>query len=90
MNADRPDAAQRNDTQMNLEYRFLLGHRFNVDSRSYLVRTILVRDQCVFVNAESTVNGKTTTRRFPAATAIESLLVEEEIELFSPNFVTAG
>ncbi|MCZ6855154.1 MAG: hypothetical protein O7G86_14690 [Gammaproteobacteria bacterium] len=90
MSAERLNAVERNDSQMNLEYQFLIGHQFNLDGKLFKVRDIVVIDQCVFVNAESESHGQTTARRFPAATAIESLLVEEEIELFSPNFVSVA
>ena len=53
----------------------------------YVVRDILMSGHRVFVDAETTCDGETTRRSFPAATAIESLLVDEEIELFTPNFV---
>lgn len=86
MNAERDNAKS---VQTNMDYQFLVGHKFSVDDQQYAVLEIVIRDQRVFVEADTTVDGKTIRRQFPAATAIESLLVEEEIELFSPNFVFA-
>lgn len=89
-NAERDNADEQNAVRANMDYQFLEGHRFNVDGQVYEVCDILMSGDCVFVDAQFTIDGKTTMRRFPAATAIESLLVEEEIELFSPNFVFAA
>ena len=95
MNAERNKverniADEHNAVQTNMDYQFLMGHRFDVDDQQYQVCGILMSGHCVFVDAEFISEGKTTVRRFPAATAIESLLVEEEIELFTPNFVFAA
>ena len=74
MSAERLNAVERNDSQMNMEYQFLIGHQFNLDGKLFEVRDILVIDQCVFVNAESESHGQTTARRFPAAVCARPLL----------------
>ena len=87
MSGERDNADEQIVVQMDMDYQFLVGHQFDVDGQVYVVRDILMSGHRVFVDAETTCDGETTQRSFPAATAIESLLVDEEIELFSPNFV---
>ncbi len=90
MKAERNNADEYNIVQTNMDYQFLVGHRFTVEGQVFEVCDILLSGHCVFVDAQFTNAGETTVRRFPAATAIESLLVDEEIELYSPNFVFAA
>ena len=87
MSTEHNDVDEDVAVEQNKDYQFLLGHRFDVDGQVFEVCDVLLSGHRIFVDAEFSSDGETAVKRFPAATAIESLLVEEEIELFSPNFV---
>jgi len=87
---------------MSKDYRFLIGHRFSVRGEIYVVQDLTSRDDRTYVQAEVQTDtedcadivlrepGTAGNRRlFRLSEVIQSLLVEEEIELFHPNYLTA-
>jgi hypothetical protein len=77
---------------MKMDYQFLMGRDFCVGTDVYTVRDIAWQEEFPVVQAD--VNDHARERRarhsFPLAQVLQWLLVEEEIELFNPNFLGAA
>ena len=67
------------------DFEFLIGSRFSVDGKLYTVQGLQQTENELFVEAE---HGKNLAV-FPVDQMMNTLLVEEEIELFKPNYLTA-
>ena len=67
-------------------YSCLVDQQFIVGREVYVVSAITVRKTHTVVEAHLW-SDMTATRRFFLADVLERLLVEEEIELFSPNYL---
>ena len=73
---------------MRRDYRFLIGHAFSVAGETYVVRDLTTRDDHTVVEAGRS-DGEASSSEFSLAEVIERLIVDEEIELFNPNYLTA-
>jgi hypothetical protein len=77
---------------MKMDYQFLIGRDFCVGTDVYTVRDVAWHEE--FPVVQTDVNDHTHKRRvrhsFPVAQVMQWLLVEEEIELFNPNFLGAA
>ncbi len=85
---------------MKKDYQFLIGQRFTADGETYVVRELVSQEDQVFVLAAvssaddedivvSEAGHEEAVRTFRLNEVIQSLLVDEEIELFSPNYLAA-
>lgn len=88
---------------MNRDYRFLIGQRFSVAGAVYVVRDLTWVDDRTYVDAITSeeaiaadqLREVTDEREEPPAQTfnlsdvIQWLLVDEEIELFNPNYLAA-
>jgi hypothetical protein len=89
---------------MRKDYQFLIGQRFSVGGEIYVVRDLTFQDEFTYVQAEAentvdivlsepcTQEQRGTQggdRIFRLNEVIQSLLVDEEIELFNPNYLAA-
>ena len=89
---------------MRKDYQFLIGQRFSVGGEIYVVRDLTCQDEFTHVQAEAenTLDFVLTEPRaqeqrgtqagdriFRLNEVIQSLLVDEEIELFNPNYLAA-
>ncbi len=87
---------------MKKDYQFLIGQRFSVDGVTYVVRDLTAAEDRTYVEARSSEaesEGRDVRRRdphpqedartFSLRDVIESLVVDEEIELFNPNYLAA-
>lgn len=85
---------------MKKDYQFLIGQRFSVEGEIYVVRDLIKHDEHIFVRGDvATIeDGEIVVaeagRELPGLTfglndVIQSLLIDEEIELFSPNYLAA-
>ena len=87
---------------MRKDYQFLIGQRFSVDGVTYVVRDLTAADDRTYVEARSSEQDsdeRDTRRRnprplddsrtFTLQDVIDSLVVDEEIELFNPNYLAA-
>lgn len=87
---------------MRKDYQFLIGQRFSVDGVTYVVRDLTAAEDRTYVEARSSEQeaGERDSRRrdslpledshtFTLRDVIESLVVDEEIELFNPNYLAA-
>ena len=66
----------------------LVGKHFTVGGEIYVVAELTVRETGTVVEAHNRQDNS-ATRRFFLPDVLERLMVEEEIELFSPNYLTA-
>jgi hypothetical protein len=71
------------------DYEFLIGHRFSVEGEIYVVRDLTEDEGHTFVQAGSSDKNQIHPRMFSLSDVIQWLLVDEEIELFNPNFLAA-
>jgi hypothetical protein len=82
------------------DYQFLIGQRFSVGGEIYVVQDLTNRDEHTYVQAAASVNDEIVVtepqqplaqdgRLFMLSEVIQSLLVDEEIELFYPNYLAA-
>ena len=77
---------------MRKDYRFLIGQRFAFAGEIYVVQDLTAADDRTYVQANaSTAEARSTggLETFSLSDVIQSLLVDEEIELFNPNFLAA-
>jgi len=82
---------------MKMDYQFLIGRDFSVGEDVYTVRDIAWSDDSALVEAhprnDQNVVSLPNVRgsyQFPLTQVLQWLLVEEEIELFNPNFLGAS
>lgn len=73
---------------MNRDYHFLIGLQFAADGAVYVVRNLAAADGQTTVEALSD-DEAANPRVFSLRDVINWLLVEEEIELFNPNYLSA-
>ena len=73
---------------MSRDYRFLIGRQFAADGELYVVHGLQIGEGPLAVEA-STAEGESSPRFFSISDVINSLLIEEEIELFNPNYLSA-
>ena len=84
---------------MNKDYQFLIGQRFSVGGEVFVVQDLTKRDEHTYVQAgvstdeivvsEATQDQTQSSQLFKLNDVIQSLLVDEEIELFNPNYLAA-
>lgn len=77
---------------MNKDYRFLIGHRFALGGEIYVVQDLDAGKDHTLVKANPSTEDGTSTESyetFSVADVIQALVVDEEIELFNPNFLAA-
>ncbi|MEM8769829.1 MAG: hypothetical protein AAGE43_20525 [Pseudomonadota bacterium] len=87
---------------MRKDYQFLIGQRFSVDGVTYVVRELTAAEDRTYVEARSSEQESDArdnrrrdphpqhdSRTFTLRDVIESLVVDEEIELFNPNYLAA-
>lgn len=78
---------------MTKDYQFLIGQRFAVDGEIYVVRDLTSADDRTYVEVHASENGMEeesfVSRTFTLGDVIQWLLVDEEIELFNPNYLAA-
>lgn len=85
---------------MKKDYQFLIGQRFSAEGEIYVVREVVSQEDQFFALASvsssddedivvSEAGQEEAGRTFRLSEVIQSLLVDEEIELFSPNYLAA-
>lgn len=67
------------------DFEFLVGSQFSVDGKLYTVQGLQQTDHELLVEAE---HGEDLVV-FPVEQTMNALLVEEDIEFFNPNYLTA-
>jgi hypothetical protein len=74
---------------MKTDYQFLIGRDFCVGDNVYTIRSVawMEEDALVEANVKSAEEDAQAQYRFPVGQVLQWLLVEEEIELFNPNFL---
>ncbi len=79
---------------MRKDYQFLIGQRFSVEGQIYEVQSLTNRDEHTYVQAVVWHEGEIVVGEpqpledrllFSLHDVIQSLLVDEEIELFNPT-----
>lgn len=94
------NAQRESNTRMRKDYQFLIGQRFSSGGEVFVVQDLTRREEHTYVQAESSVANDIvlsepqqaeaqTGRLFEVNDVIQSLLVDEEIELFNPNYLAA-
>jgi len=75
---------------MKTDYQFLVGRDFYVGNDIYTIRSVVWSEEYVLVeaNEQSSALDMPTSLRLPLAQVLQSLLVEEEIELFNPSYLS--
>lgn len=73
---------------MGRDYRFLIGRQFLAEGGLYCVHGIAAEDGPPVVEAGLSPE-EAPSHRFSIGEVIRGLLVEEEIELFNPNYLSA-
>ena len=76
---------------MKMDYQLLIGKDFHVGDDVYTVRDVAWTGESALVEADvkSARDGSLTRQNFPVGEVLQWLLVDEEIELFNPNFLAA-
>ena len=82
---------------MGKDYHFLIGQRFSVGGEIYVVQDLTNQDEHLYVQAGASLEDDIVVREaqqsqgqlFKLNEVIQSLLVDEEIELFNPNYLAA-
>ena len=87
---------------MRKDYRFLIGQRFAFGDAIYVVEDLTAADDRTYVKANPSPTGvpadgaltsqptrEADIETFSLADVIQWLLVDEEIELFNPNYLAA-
>jgi hypothetical protein len=74
---------------MKTDYQFLIGRDFCVGDNVYTIRSVAWMEENALVeaNMKSAEEDGRAQYRFPVGQVLQWLLVEEEIELFNPNFL---
>ncbi|MCB1686050.1 MAG: hypothetical protein R3E82_14080 [Pseudomonadales bacterium] len=73
---------------MGRDYRFLIGRQFLADGGLYFVQGLSTGDSPPVIEAGLSPDDP-PSHRFSIGDVIRGLLVEEEIELFNPNYLSA-
>ena len=73
---------------MNRDYRFLIGRPFAADGELYVVQDLKTEEDRPAVEARAG-DDERTIRTFSLSDVINWLLIDEEIELFNPNYLSA-
>lgn len=85
---------------MGKDYHFLIGQRFSVNGEIYVVQGLINTDERTYVQAETSADDDIVISEsqelkaqeghlFELNEVIQTLLVDEEIELFNPNYLAA-
>lgn len=85
---------------MRKDYQILIGQRFSVGGEIHVVQGMIEHDGHIYVQAVTSPEDDIVVSEPPAASAqesrlfelnevIQSLLVDEEIVLFNPNYLAA-
>ncbi len=80
---------------MKKDYQFLIGKRFSVGGEIFVVQDLSNRDEHTYVHADVHADvpaappAEDNAKLFKLNEVIQSLLVDEEIELFNPNYLAA-
>ena len=81
---------------MKKDYQFLIGQRFSVGGEIYVIQDLTEQDEHTYVLAQASNEEDIIlsepgegARLFKLNEVIQSLLVDEEIELFNPNYLAA-
>ncbi|MGE0624500.1 MAG: hypothetical protein AB7I04_19160 [Pseudomonadales bacterium] len=82
---------------MRKDYRFLIGQRFAFGGAIYVVQDLTAAEDRTYVTAnpsdtdarEQSGGAEPGTETFSLSDVIQWLLVDEEIELFYPNYLAA-
>ena len=78
---------------MTRDYQFLIGQRFSVAGEIYVVRDLTSAEDQTYVEVLASESGmeeeSSVSRTFTLSDVVQWLLVDEEIELFNPNFLAA-
>jgi hypothetical protein len=81
---------------MRKDYQFLIGQQFSVGGEIFVVQDLTNRDEHTYVQAQPAQEGDIVLSEpgsgetlFKLNEVIQSLLVDEEIELFNPNYLAA-
>ena len=74
---------------MKTDYQFLIGRDFCVGDNVYTIRSVawMEEDALVEANVKGAEEDARAQYRFPVGQVLQWLLVEEEIELFNPNYL---
>ncbi|MCZ6710574.1 MAG: hypothetical protein O7B25_09440 [Gammaproteobacteria bacterium] len=73
---------------MKTDYQFLIGQDFSVGDDVYTIQDVAWTDDTALVEANVKEQvGNDSPSSFPVSQVLQWLLVEEEIELFNPNFL---
>ena len=73
---------------MKTDYQFLIGQDFSVGDDVYTIQDVGWTDDTALVEANVKEQvGKASLSSFPVSQVLQWLPVEEEIELFNPNFL---
>ncbi len=79
---------------MRKDYQFLIGQRFAFGGEIYVVRDLTAAEDSTYVTAnpsagDEAAHGAADFETFSLSDVIQWLLVDEEIELFNPNYLAA-
>lgn len=83
---------------MRKDYRFLIGQRFAFRGAIYVVEDLTAAEDRTYVRANPSsperaaadaLSGEGEAETFSLSDVIQWLLVDEEIELFYPNYLAA-
>ena len=81
---------------MKKDYQFLIGQRFSVAEGIFVVQSLTNQDEHTYVQAQPSQESDLLLSEPDGAGAlfklnevIQALLVDEEIELFPPNYLAA-
>jgi hypothetical protein len=82
---------------MNKDYRFLIGQRFAFGGAIYVVQDLTAAEDRTYVTANPSAEDQPddgllqqpASETFSLSDVIQWLLVDEEIELFYPNYLAA-
>lgn len=85
---------------MRKDYQFLIGQRFSVGGEIYVVSDLTRFEEHTYVEANTSepalaeivvgeAGVEASTETFKLSDVIQWLLVDEEIELFNPNYLAA-
>lgn len=83
---------------MRKDYRFLIGQRFAFAGAIYVVQDLTAAEDRTYVRANPSFpeqagadapTGEDAVETFSLSDVIQWLLVDEEIELFYPNYLAA-
>lgn len=73
---------------MGKDYRFLIGRQFRAEGGLYFVHALAMGESSPVIEAGLSADDP-PSHTFSIGDVIRGLLVEEEIELFNPNYLSA-